>query len=256
MGLGNEPGEIPLHFGPFPQRMVKIETLDRLIDTFSNVALIKMDVEGMEGAVLEGAREVIKKFKPIIYTEAIQNEISLNVHDYELTALLADLEYYPTGRVFGYTPLVEFFPKKLNPSLSGRLFREEIDLSRYQFKRKNGTVVSASSQNLVYTVNAPEQKSVLQSVNDKKEEISVSVRTGGEYFLEAEAAVVEGDASVFVDVTMLRGKEVASHARQYISRRCFLKLDTSGGVDSMFIRLGSAKSGKVVFSKLCLTSVF
>lgn len=46
-------------------------TLDNLLDNaqISQLKLLKVDVEGMEIGVIQGAKEIISKFKPILYVE-------------------------------------------------------------------------------------------------------------------------------------------------------------------------------------------
>lgn len=46
-----------------------IVKLDNYIDCLTRVDLIKVDVEGMEIQVLEGAKKLLKKFKPLLYLE-------------------------------------------------------------------------------------------------------------------------------------------------------------------------------------------
>lgn len=50
--------------------------------------LIKVDVEGMEKQVLEGARQTIARFKPLLYVEDDRREKSRELHDF-----LTDLGY-------------------------------------------------------------------------------------------------------------------------------------------------------------------
>ena len=56
---------------------VEIRTLDSY--AFDDVSLIKIDVEGMEMAVLRGAVETIERHRPYIYAEAWDGEY-LNEH--------------------------------------------------------------------------------------------------------------------------------------------------------------------------------
>ena len=66
---------------------VRIEKLDNTIDP-PRLNLIKADVEGMEVQVLQGARELIQKFRPMLYLEAHDPEDAP-----ELIRLLQELEY-------------------------------------------------------------------------------------------------------------------------------------------------------------------
>ncbi len=49
--------------------LVQKHKLDNLINRINKLKFIKIDVEGMESDVLKGAKELIKKFKPILYIE-------------------------------------------------------------------------------------------------------------------------------------------------------------------------------------------
>lgn len=50
-------------------RPVRKVTLDEFADGLSRVDLVKIDVEGMESAVLAGARRLLATFRPLLYVE-------------------------------------------------------------------------------------------------------------------------------------------------------------------------------------------
>ncbi len=50
---------------------IELITLDSL--NFDRIDLMKIDVEGMEEEVLNGARKLIESFKPIIFLEVIKS---------------------------------------------------------------------------------------------------------------------------------------------------------------------------------------
>lgn len=56
---------------------VKTETLDSFINekSISTIDLIKIDTEGTENLILEGAEKIIRKFQPIIICETLFNRI-------------------------------------------------------------------------------------------------------------------------------------------------------------------------------------
>ena len=54
---------------------LETDTLDNLIDTNEKIKLIKIDVEGHEFQVLEGAKEIIKNSRPIIFIEVFKNKL-------------------------------------------------------------------------------------------------------------------------------------------------------------------------------------
>ena len=51
------------------QHQCKIVKLDDYYKDINNIDFIKIDVEGYEAYVIEGALNLIKKFKPYIYVE-------------------------------------------------------------------------------------------------------------------------------------------------------------------------------------------
>jgi FkbM family methyltransferase len=67
------------------------------------VALIKVDVEGMEPQVLEGATRILSQYRPLIFAEAQSRSAAK-----QLALQLAPLGYKPTWRVFNATPTYEF----------------------------------------------------------------------------------------------------------------------------------------------------
>jgi FkbM family methyltransferase len=67
------------------------------------VALIKLDVEGMEVEVLRGATRILAEHRPIIFAEA-QDVAEAKA----IAVLLAAFGYRPTSRVFNASPTYEF----------------------------------------------------------------------------------------------------------------------------------------------------
>jgi FkbM family methyltransferase len=67
------------------------------------VAILKIDVEGMEAQVLRGAARMLDWHRPVIFAEAREEG-----HAAELASLLGEFGYRPTGRVFNATPTYEF----------------------------------------------------------------------------------------------------------------------------------------------------
>lgn len=68
--------------------LVHKQKLDNFINKINRLKFLKIDVEGMEISVLQGAKEIIKKFKPIIYVENDRQEHSKN-----LIELLWSMDY-------------------------------------------------------------------------------------------------------------------------------------------------------------------
>lgn len=81
--------------------MFEVACLDTIVR--DRVAVLKLDVEGMEPAVLRGSRRILLEDSPVVFAEA-RNEA-------ERRALFAELEplgYRHTGRIFNATPTYEF----------------------------------------------------------------------------------------------------------------------------------------------------
>ena len=83
---------------------IKILTLDSF--KFENVSLIKIDVEGFENEVLEGAQETISKYHPCLIVE-ILGGVDFNVASKDEKAYILKTIRYISG--LGYT-VVRFTP--------------------------------------------------------------------------------------------------------------------------------------------------
>jgi FkbM family methyltransferase len=78
-----------------------VATLDDLIT--DPVAVIKIDVEGMEHLVLQGAARILREDRPAVYLEAHNRKRLREIQD-----VLAPFGYSPSGEVFNATPTYEF----------------------------------------------------------------------------------------------------------------------------------------------------
>ncbi|WP_313892570.1 FkbM family methyltransferase [Psychrobacillus sp.] len=83
---------------------VTINTLDSFISLFKNIAIIKIDVEGMELSVLKGAFKTIKKFKPLLYIETKTQE------EFEIIENFLSPLGYEVNQRFNATPTILFLP--------------------------------------------------------------------------------------------------------------------------------------------------
>lgn len=74
------------------------------------VAVLKLDVEGMELSVIRGARRILSHHRPAVYAEAHSDEAARSIE-----AALAPFGYRATGLVFNSSPTYEY----LAPQRSG-----------------------------------------------------------------------------------------------------------------------------------------
>jgi FkbM family methyltransferase len=86
--------------------------LDDLVDR--PIALIKVDVEGMEPRVLDGAARILRQDAPVVYAEALSDGDFAALRD-----TLARHRYQPTGRRFNASPTYEFVPDAARRSSLG-----------------------------------------------------------------------------------------------------------------------------------------
>jgi FkbM family methyltransferase len=107
LALGEKEGTTSLYYNPkqsglssivsheengFLKEEIKITTLDNFSKQFSSrISFIKIDTEGYEPQVLRGAKELIKKDKPVIYIELGGDHLETSV---EALKILKELGYY------------------------------------------------------------------------------------------------------------------------------------------------------------------
>ncbi|GAA3349348.1 hypothetical protein GCM10020358_71140 [Amorphoplanes nipponensis] len=80
----------------------RIVRLDKVLGR-EPVAVIKLDVEGMEAAALRGARRILSRWRPLVYAEAHNADAVA-----EIGQVLAPYGYRLTGQVFNASPTYEF----------------------------------------------------------------------------------------------------------------------------------------------------
>ena len=67
------------------------------------VAVIKLDVEGMEASVIRGAGRILSRHRPAVYAEAHSDEAARSIQ-----VALSPFGYRPTGLVFNSSPTYEY----------------------------------------------------------------------------------------------------------------------------------------------------
>lgn len=76
---------------------VSVKTLDSMVEEFDACDIFKMDVEGMEGEVIDGGKLFFKKFLPSVIMETSLQLVDVRGEDYlsEIFAFFATLGYQP-----------------------------------------------------------------------------------------------------------------------------------------------------------------
>jgi FkbM family methyltransferase len=92
----------------------------RLDDVVSGpVAILKLDVEGMEPAVLRGSTRILERSHPVVFAECHSPEIATDI-----ARQLEPFGYRPTGRVFNSSPTYEYaVPPRVRSDRLRRLYR-------------------------------------------------------------------------------------------------------------------------------------
>lgn len=113
VGLSNQRGRASARLDRVTEHF-DVVPLDDVVRR-ARVAVLKIDVEGMEDRVLQGAGRILRRDRPVVFAEAWDDE-----HLAVVTATLAPYGYVATGRVFNSTPTYEFVVPAAPP---GRLRR-------------------------------------------------------------------------------------------------------------------------------------
>ncbi len=93
-GTGHIQGEAEFSHGK--TITVKVVRLDDIVEDLGVINAIIMDTEGAEVDILQGAKETISKFQPVIILEAAPAHLDRYKHSIkELQDVLAELEYTP-----------------------------------------------------------------------------------------------------------------------------------------------------------------
>lgn len=106
LGLGNvsETRAITINGGHYDIEVRRLDDLEAEIA--GPVAVMKIDVEGMEEDVIRGGAARITRDRPVIYAEANSDD-----HLRRLSGLLADYGYLASGRRWNASPTYEFQPR-------------------------------------------------------------------------------------------------------------------------------------------------
>ena len=120
------PTKSALEFGPSQPIKLETDTLDNLIPKSLPVDFIKIDVEGAELWVLEGAKELLKRCRPVVVFEFESHANDYNVKPEAIFDLLESVnmnvwttEYYLAEKLpLSRSEFVSFFDKEYETYLS------------------------------------------------------------------------------------------------------------------------------------------
>lgn len=81
---------------------VPVDTIDRVMsglrNIFRKVAIIKVDVEGHEAAVLRGATETVRKHRPLMFVEVLPGADLVSLNAFLRNHSYKDIRLQPAGR--------------------------------------------------------------------------------------------------------------------------------------------------------------
>jgi FkbM family methyltransferase len=110
---------VHVHLDTARELEVEVTTLDALAqrEGLKDVALVKVDVEGMEPAVLQGGRELLRRDRPVLIFECTPGwwaKLGYNLET--VSADLAELGYDAPRRITwrGLRPLPQRLPEAMN----------------------------------------------------------------------------------------------------------------------------------------------
>jgi FkbM family methyltransferase len=100
VGLGARRGRATVKLDDIDETF-PVRRLDRIVR--GRVAVLKIDVEGMEADVLRGARRILARSRPVVFAEAFTSAELAGIEQ-----VLRPYGYKATGKVFNATPTYEF----------------------------------------------------------------------------------------------------------------------------------------------------
>ncbi len=210
------------------------------------VAVMKLDVEGMESKVLAGAARVLERDRPLLYVEA---------HDAAaLAALCAQLAphgYRPTGRVFNHTATYELAVSEDGLPTS----RSLLDPAFWRSAEPELSVAVAADRLHVESRLAAEQVGhVTAPPTTLKKPPSASylaAPAGEALFVECNGVHSPG-LGVSLYVMEYTGSERTHIQRHRFGKRNFVRLDLQPGTENVRLALRLVGSGSLDIDRLVL----
>lgn len=227
--------------------------LDALVH--ETVALMKIDVEGMEGKVLAGASQVLERSRPLLFLEA-HDQPALDA----LTAQLAPYGYAPTGRVFNHTPTYELAAASSPTAPPSRLPRVRSLLEPGWWTADDADVsvdLGATGLRVDSRLAAERTAHLTAAPRGLKKPPATTFlapEPGATYFLEASGEVSAGlGAGLFV--LEYRGAERTQVTRHSLGLRTFQRLALQPDTDRVRLALRVAGAGQLHVERLALHSL-
>ena len=103
-GLSNSAEPISFEMGGGTQTIDNLIVLDESRIDFRKIGLMKIDVEGREFKVLDGAIQTIEKHKPRIFVEIVEESNLIHIDQ-----MLLKVGYQRSSNVFNASPTYEYF---------------------------------------------------------------------------------------------------------------------------------------------------
>ncbi|MDE7172967.1 MAG: FkbM family methyltransferase, partial [Helicobacter sp.] len=143
--------EIPSNFGAMRlQQTQDGEIMCHSLDSFDfpeSIAMMKIDIEGMEDKALRGAKNLIKKHRPILYVEAQKHEEIREVDRLLVASKYVHCNVFGTSTTHLYIPREKASAQDLQRNLSIPVGNEN-ELRRktlfnfFTYQRRNDSIVS------------------------------------------------------------------------------------------------------------------
>ncbi len=181
-------------------QLIEVVSLDQHLNVDAPISVIKIDVEGMELDVLDGADALINKFSPIVYIECITENVFIPIYDW-LTE--RGYIYWDT---FNATPTHLFVPS--NRAFESQLRAQILFKSVRKLYRLNADN-SVLRERL--DVSAKKYRAVTQRVSELDKEISFEKLTSKDLASQLEHV----NQKLFDQQLQLKTEEISNKENQH-----------------------------------------
>lgn len=216
------------------------------------VAVMKLDVEGMETKVLAGATGILERSRPLLFAEAHD--------DASLAALLAPLApygYQPTGRVFNHTATYELASPASPIAPPGRLpsTRSILDAAWWLPLEPEVSATVGGGRLRIESHMPPEQQAHVTAAPGRlkapPKTAFLAPTPGNTLFVEANGSHTPG-LTVALYVMEFRGGERTHVQRHFFSERNFHRLDLAPDTERVRLALRLTGPGVLELDRLVI----